>query len=111
MDFSNPEFWLKVGLIVWNVLLTGVVWLRKPGQDAQQAVARVERRISSEVAKIDHRLVVAEERLKHMPTSDQFNELTGTVRRLEATTEHQNETLAALRASLARVESYLLTSK
>lgn len=111
MNFSDPEFWLKVLLVVWNAALTGAFWLRKPGQDAQQAVVALDRRLVEENAQFDRRLVVIEETIKHLPTGEEMAEVKNIVVRVESVCEGQNALLNALDMRSRRMEDFLLNQK
>lgn len=90
----------------WNLLLQVanavglvVLWLRKPGEDAGQKAEAVGSRVN-----------LLEERLKHMPTSDELTELEGTVKEVKATLEAMKEQQELARRTLARIEDYLLNN-
>lgn len=77
-----------------------VIWLRKPGQDAAVAVDHMKGRVD-----------VLEERIKHMPTTDELTELEGTVKAIKATLEGMATSHESVRTTLIRVENYLLNHK
>lgn len=75
-------------------------WLRKPGEDAQ-----------SQVNELDGRLITLEERVKHMPSSDELTELEGTVKAIDERTKGFAQAIDTIRISQQRVENYLLNAK
>ena len=77
-----------------------VIWLRKPGQDASAAVGKMKTRVD-----------VLEERIKHMPTTDELTELEGTVKAIKATLDGMADSHDVVRTTLTRVENYLLNHK
>lgn len=93
---SNAPLVISVG----NVLATVALWLRKPGTDAADAVSG-----------LAGRLDVLEERVKHMPTEDDMQEvrdaLSDVRERLAAVEAHTGAT----RAATARIEEFLLKNK
>lgn len=96
MDFQDPRFWLD--LAQW--VLVGLLWLRKPGVQAGEAVAA-----------LTNRVAIFEERIKHMPTSEELAELAGSVRALETQAEAQTQQLNTMRVQLTRIEDYLLKNR
>lgn len=77
-----------------------VIWLRKPGQDAAQAVDHIKGRVD-----------VLEERIKHMPTTNELTELEGTVQAIKSTLDGLASMHDGMRKSLSRVEDYLLNHR
>ena len=77
-----------------------MLWLRKPGEDAGKKADAVSGRVS-----------LLEERLKHMPTSDELTELEGTVRAMDAKLNSLQEHQEQMRRTLARIEDYLLNHR
>lgn len=96
MDFLDLEFLLSVGQTIAIVLL----WLRKPGQDAMQRVEYV-----------DGRVDVIEERLKHMPSTDDLTELEGTVRAISAQIGGMEDTVKTTRNTVQRIEDFLRSNR
>lgn len=94
-DFS-PSFFLDVAQTVAVVAL----WLRKPGQDAAQSVATLKGRVD-----------VLEERINHMPNSDELSALEGDVKSIKALLLGQAESQVTMRKSVSRIEDYLLNHK
>lgn len=88
-----------------------VVWLRKPGEEAAAAARRLEQKVDEANARHRERLTEIEARLEHMPTSDELSELEGNVKAIAERTEGLGEAIATIRATLGRIENYLLTSK
>lgn len=95
-DAIEPRFLLDAAQTIVIVLL----WLRKPGLDAAQAVGALAGRVD-----------VLDERLKHMPSIDELTELEGTVKAIEAKLEGMSEGQVIVRNTVARIETYLLTHK
>jgi len=96
IEFNDPRFWLDVIQMVAIVAL----WLRKPGEDAGRALERLTNRVD-----------VLDERLKHMPSSEELAELEGNVLAIKATLQGMQETQQTTRATVTRIEQYLLHSK
>lgn len=73
------------------------LWLRRPGKEAG---ARVDA-LASE-------LKVLQERLDHMPLREELTELEGKLGSIQATLEGMRESSAITRATVTRIEGYLL---
>jgi predicted nucleic acid-binding Zn-ribbon protein len=108
-----PELKAYLDLIQW--LLTGAlavfVWLRKPGEDAGEAVTALRRDVASQVNKVTYRLIAVEEHIKHVPTSDELAELEGTVKTIASQTHGLAESMQTMRVQLNRIEGYLLNAR
>jgi predicted nucleic acid-binding Zn-ribbon protein len=103
MNLSDPDFWLKLALVVWNVVLTAAVWLRKPGLDAQQAVTSLREEVGS--VKADMRVMT--ERLDHMPTHEEVAALARDMATVKADNRAQTDALERVSAQLVRIEDFL----
>ena len=100
MNFSDPRFWLD--LLQWLVMgvIAVVLWTRKPGEHAM-----------TEVNGLAARLAVVEERMTHMPTSEELAEMGGAVKTIEARAEAQGQQLNRITNQLDRIEKYLLNNR
>ena len=86
-DFLEPRFLLDAA----QTVVIGLLWLRKPGQDAGLAVEHVKGRVD-----------VLEERIKHMPTTDELTQLEGTVKAIEAKLDGMVESQTTVRNVVGR---------
>ena len=113
MPALPPELKDWVNLIQWlaTIALGVSVWLRKPGQDAGEAVAKLNTEIKAEVGLIANRVLVLEEHQKHVPTSSDVAELEGTVKAIAMQTSGLAEAISTMRVQLNRIEGYLLQAK
>lgn len=93
-DFLRPGVLMDIAQTVAVVAL----WLRRPGQEAGHKVVAVEGRVD-----------VLEERIKHMPTTTELTELEGTVNAIKATLDGMQQSQDVQRATLVRIENYLLS--
>lgn len=93
-QFLTPSLLMDIAQTIAVVWL----WLRKPGQEAGVKVDAVEGRVD-----------VLEERIRHMPTTNELTELEGTVNAIKATLDGMQQSQDVQRATLARIESYLLS--
>ena len=95
-DLNDAPLVISVG----NVLATVALWLRKPGTDAAEAVTG-----------LANRLDVLEERVAHMPTEGDLQNVLAAManvrERLAAVEAHTEAT----RAATARIERFLLDNK
>lgn len=89
-----------VALMPWMQLLQFIglllLWLRKPGDDAEKKAVLLSARID-----------VLEERVKHMPTTDMVTELEGTVKAVNATLDALQGNFKSLQQGLARIETFM----
>ena len=95
-DFTDGRFWLHL----IQFLGLGFLWLRKPGEAASEAVNQV---------RAD--LLVLQERVKHMPTSEELAELAGLVKKVETQSEAQSDAMNTMKHQLNRIEDHLLREK
>lgn len=96
---------------ICTVVLGITVWLRKPGEDAGHAVQALREWVAEELAENANRLATIEERVKHMPTSEELAELEGTVRAIDERTRGMVEMTQTVRTQLNRIEDFLMKMK
>lgn len=96
---------------VWLVLISVLTWLRKPGEAAVAALDALNTKVDNANNEHRNRLMKIETDLKHMPNSDELTELEGNVKAINERTEGLIEAISTVRSTLARIETYLLTSK
>ena len=96
----NWGLFLDAAQWLFMVVLALVTWTRKPGEEASQAVETMSSRIA-----------VIEERIAHMPTSEELAELAGTVKALSAELAGVNASQVAISRQLNRIEDFLLKTK
>lgn len=99
---------VQLVLTLCAMAMSVAAWLRKPGEDAKESL---QRHVSVEHANLREKVSTMEERLKHMPTSDELADLEGNVKRLSGQLEALLETMRSLQNSQRRIEDYLLNSK
>lgn len=107
MTYDNAEFWLKAGIIVWNIGLTAALWMRKPGLEAQESV----KALRDDVHKMQADIRVMEETLDHMPKGVEVQQLSRDMATVKADNKAQNDALARVVSQLDRIESYLLHNR
>lgn len=110
LDMTATQALTALG-IVWNIGLTLVVWLRKPGEDASVAVDQLGSDLKRSIAAHAERLAEIETHMEHMPSSEELAKLAGTVMEINARSEHQGEQLRTVSAALTRIETYLLHNR
>lgn len=128
MISDTPGLWPYLPLLAyalqWIVIGLGAawVWLRKPGQAAERAVAELGAATKKEISDMEdrtertahgitQRLTILEERIRHMPTSEDIERLAegmGDIRERVAATAQRSEQHTL---QLNRIESYLLSNK
>lgn len=80
MNHIDYPFWFEVLRWLVTLLLALVVWLRKPGEQAAQAVQLVD----ASVTKLQAEVRVLQERIQHMPTDEELAQLKGDVSAIKA---------------------------
>lgn len=103
--------WLWVLQWLVTAALGVSVWLRKPGQAAGEAVSALRRDVSTQMAELQTRNIVMEEKLKHVPSAADLVELEGSVKAAAAQTAGLVEAMGTMRVQLNRIESYLLRAQ
>lgn len=104
LNFSDPRFWMDAVVIGMTVINTIVVWLRRPGVQAQEAVNALSGRLDKELdalrnttsrieSSLSARLLGVEERMLHMPTDEELATLRGDVQSVAASVEGQRDLL------------------
>jgi ElaB/YqjD/DUF883 family membrane-anchored ribosome-binding protein len=99
-------FALTLGNLVANIAL----WLRKPGEDAGQAVQTLRSETRESISSLRGRADVMEERVKHMPTTDELTELEGQFSAIRERLVGLDDTTKNTRAAVQRIEDYLRRS-
>lgn len=111
--------WWNFGLSVYGLVLGIVVWMRRPGEEAGQAVAKLREdvmrelrsmgdRMSSEVSDLRSVQDTLEERVLHMPGRDEVVEVAGDVKAIKAELKHLVSTQITQSSTLNRIETFLL---
>jgi Protein of unknown function (DUF2730) len=107
MTYDNAEFWIKAGIIIWNIGLTAALWMRKPGLEAQESV----RSLKSTVGEIEADMRVMKESMKHLPTRDEVAELARALTGLEVDNKAQTNVMQTMREQLVRIEQFLMNNR
>ncbi len=119
MNDIDIKWWWGFALSVYAVLLGIVVWLRKPGEEAGQAVSKLREDLTREVRALGDRMSgeVADLRNEHgrlgarfefTPRRDEVTEVAGDVKAIKAELKGLVNTQSAQSITLARIESFLL---
>lgn len=105
---ENPKDALQILFSLVTFAIAVAAWLRKPGEDARTAL---QTHITTEHAGLREKVSTMEERIKHMPTSNELSDLEGTVKAISAQMTAMSASVAAVHASQKLVEQYLLNAK
>lgn len=111
MNLQDPRLWLELLLVIWNIGLTGAVWLRKPGMDAIQAVNALKEEFEDRISAHANQLTELRTDVKHMPTSEELRKVEGTVKELAARMNSALEGINAVRSATDRIQNFLLSQK
>lgn len=98
-------------ITVINSIANFLLWLRKPGQDAGAAIAAFRTAVAETDGVLKGRLDVLEERVKHMPTSDELREVEGQLGAIKAEMGGIRDTVQSTRAGVVRIEEFLRNEK
>lgn len=111
MIFDEFRPWIELTIVLWNCGLTAVVWLRKPGEDAARAVRELRGDVEDRLAGQETKIAEILTHMEHMPTSEEMAALEGTVRQINERTSGLADGMKTVRASLNRIEDYLLRAR
>lgn len=103
----DQRFVLDMVQWVFTGVLAAAVWLRKPGEDAAQAVAKLAAEMERRLLSHADRIKEVETELKHFPTADHVRQLEVSVRQIEERTRYFAEGMNAMRHTLTRIEDWL----
>lgn len=92
--------WLSVINILWMLGLSIFIVVRKPGEEAKQALATLAQR----VGEIDAHL-------QHMPSGRELSNINGEVRAMNERTAALANSMDTMRAQLNRIETFLLNNR
>lgn len=98
-------------LTILNAVVSAVLWMRKPGEDAGQAVSGLRTEVREAIAGVKGRVDVMEERVRHMPTSEELRELEGQLSGIRERLTGLDDTAKNTRAAVQRIEDFLRQSK
>jgi len=111
MNFDSFRDWLGPVMVIWNFALTAVLWLRKPGNDAVQAVGALRKDVDMKLETQSKTIAEIQAHMKHMPTNEELAELEGTVRQINERTTGLADSMTTVRTSLHRIEDFLLRNR
>lgn len=111
MIFENFRPWVELVIVLWNCALTGVLWLRKPGVDAARAVDELRVDMDGRLYRQAQQITAIQTHMEHMPTNDELVALEGAVKEINERAAGLARNMDTVRASLHRIEDYLLRGK
>lgn len=97
-------------ITVINSVASFLLWLRKPGQDATAAIATFRTAVAETDGVLKGRLDVLEERVRHMPTSDELSQLEGQLGAIKAEMGGMKDLVQSTRSGVNRIEEFLRNS-
>lgn len=107
IDFSDGRFWLD---LIQSIVMLGLfvfVWLRKPGEDARNRLADIERETGERLVVLETDVRVIKERMEHIPSKEELAELEGRLATLLAHIDGLRVSMDITRGSVARIEDFL----
>ena len=111
MNSIDIRFWLDLSQWLLMMVLAVTVWLRKPGHDAGEAVQALRIDLDKRLQGHSERLTEIEAHMEHMPTSEELEELKGTVKETGQRVAGIADGMSTMRNTLTRIETFLLNSR
>lgn len=111
MSFDGARDWIGLLIVLWNSGLTAAIWLRKPGTDAGLAVDRMRVDFDLRINSLTAQITEIRTHMSHMPDSEELAALEGTVKQINERTSSLADGVVTIRASLGRIEDYLLRNR
>lgn len=107
MNYEAVKVWIDLLQFVWMVVATIWVFWGNKNKEINDRVAAAEEKIG------DHQgwLTRINERLKHLPTSAEMEEIAGDVKGLKAEMTGVKDALKAISRQLELINEYLLENK
>lgn len=118
MDYKAAGFWLDV--LQWMSIGVVAVWgyLRTKDKDNADAIRRVAAEVAGNAARagenyqaLSLRLATVEERLKHMPTSDEMAQIEGDVSEVRAKVDGIEDLLKRVEHQTNLIHQHLLNGR
>jgi hypothetical protein len=107
---ADPKFVLDLAQWLFMGVVTAVLWLRRPGEDAAAEAKKTRSQLAAVSRELTTRIVQLEAHSKQVPSRTEMAELEGEVKTIRVQMEGQNQQLLTIQHSLHRVESFLLDS-
>ncbi|MEY2688198.1 MAG: hypothetical protein RL375_2396 [Pseudomonadota bacterium] len=107
LDLSNWNTW-------WAVVQAAAIvalWLRKPGETAGEAVIVLRQDVARDAGALKGRIDVLEERVRHMPTTEELRKVEGELLAIKAQINGLEDDVKSTRSGVARIEDFLRNSK
>lgn len=105
------KFWLDALQWLFTLGIALMVWLRKPGEAAGNAVQALRDLHAAQISDHASRLTQIETHMKHMPDEGEFRKLEGQVNEVGQRVHGIQDSLAPIRQSVQRIEEFLLRSR
>lgn len=100
--------YLTAALSLATALATFVLWMRRPGEDATELVRELQTSTRVAMAAQSARVDVLEERVRHVPTSEELAQLEGEVRALSTSINGIAAQVNSVNGAVRRIEEFLL---
>lgn len=109
-SLTEPKFLLDLAQWVFMGVVTVVLWLRRPGEDAEAEAKKVRAQLAVVSRELTNRIVQLEHHSKQVPLRIELVELEGEVKTIRMQMEGQNQQLMTIQHAINRVENFLLDS-
>ena len=109
-SLTDPKFLLDLTQWVFMGVVTVVLWLRRPGEDAAEEAKKVRTQLAAVSRELNNRIVQLEHHAKQVPLRIELVELEGEVKTIRMQMEGQNQQLMTIQHAINRVENFLLDS-
>lgn len=119
MSIVEIQTWWLMAVSVATTVLSIVVWLRRPGEEAGRAATKLRELLDQKITELrdllsaevsELRIVQerADERMKHVPTRDEVSELSGDMKAVKAQMDAVINTQTTSTMALGRIETWLI---
>lgn len=75
MDYEASSFWLTVGLSIYSMIMSALLWLTRRDRATNERVEALEQRTNACMAEYDTRIACAEVTIRHLPSNQDIKGL------------------------------------
>lgn len=106
-SLTEPKFLFDLAQWVFMGVVSLILWLRRPGEDAGAEVKNVRAQLAVVTREMGHRIAMLEKGVAETPTRIEMARLEGEVKTIQAQMTSQDEQLKVIRGAVIRTEEFL----